>query len=142
MCGPISRSSLPQELEASRAIFKRLRRRDLYRQVDFKVFTWEERDHTSLITATGIVALAHRLACSLGGPIPDPQLSGLTEDDVIVDVSRIHYGMQEKSPLDSIRFYSKMKPSVKRPATGGVMSTLTPKYFAEVRLRIFTKHQR
>ena len=35
----------------------------------------------------------------------------ITPNDVIVDLSVMHYGMKDKNPLDSVEFYSKRRPN-------------------------------
>lgn len=42
---------------------------------------------------------------------PPKDFPGLSEDDVIVDFSTMHYGMKEKNPLAYVKFYSKRNPS-------------------------------
>ncbi|KAG8956591.1 hypothetical protein FRC04_000069 [Tulasnella sp. 424] len=66
----------------------------------------------------------------------------LTEDDVIVDWSVLHYGMKEKDPLENVNFWSKTHPNMKqqsRPDTSGV---LRPERFQEVILRCYAKDKR
>ncbi|KAF7979517.1 hypothetical protein HWV62_42088 [Athelia sp. TMB] len=118
----IERSTGP-ELEVSRAIFHRIRMRDLYKCVDYNFFRFQERDVCrEYITPERIAAAAQ----GMGTPI--------TADDVIVDVTTMHYGMYEQNPLHFINFYSKNMPNN--------MSMLMPTSFAEVLLRVFTKDSR
>jgi hypothetical protein len=53
----------------------------------------------------------------------------LSAKDIIVDLCQMHYGMQEKNPLDFINFYSKHNPNSKLAAidsTLGVRLNGTP----------------
>jgi hypothetical protein len=51
-----------QELEASRALFRRIARRELYRLVDYVLISWESRESIKLtVTPEAIVAAAKRL---------------------------------------------------------------------------------
>ena len=41
----------------------------------------------------------------------DDGTSDLRASDIIVDFSRMHYGMQDKNPLDSIEWYASHSPN-------------------------------
>ncbi|EGO30167.1 hypothetical protein SERLADRAFT_358952 [Serpula lacrymans var. lacrymans S7.9] len=129
-----------EELQPSRDIIERIRTRDLYKLVDFKVFSWEFRNRCQeYITPERIVEAAHF------SPPPGADkldLEELTPEDIIVNLSPMHYGMQERNPLDFVRFYSKRNPNICRPAEPGDISLLMPSSFAEVLLRIYTKEER
>ncbi|TFK53350.1 HD-domain/PDEase-like protein [Heliocybe sulcata] len=128
------------ELEEARAIFYRIRVRDLYTCVDFKNFEWAYlglcREY---ITPQRIVEAAMKIAASRTAT---DAISELSAKDVIVDVCPMHYGMKDKNPLDFIRFYSKSNPDICENAGPGDMSQLMPEVFGEVLLRIYTKDQR
>lgn len=94
------------------------------------------------------------------GPAVD--IAKLNVNDVVVDLSVMHYGMKEKNPLKSVRFYSKNNRDSRSfhfalwdscqltcfswseciPAAKGDYSSLMPRVFAEVLLRIYTKDSR
>ncbi|KIM40306.1 hypothetical protein M413DRAFT_446483 [Hebeloma cylindrosporum] len=127
-------SSERPELAEARAIFKRIRKRDLYKWVDYKVIDWPHREYFRLnVTSKAIVDAANALNPAGEGS------SALEEDDVRVDFPVMHYGMKEKNPLDFVRFYSKRTPNESSKAERGVYSNLMPQYFAEHVLRIYTK---
>ncbi|KAF8623166.1 hypothetical protein AX17_007522 [Amanita inopinata Kibby_2008] len=150
-------SSDDPELEEARAIFKRIRVRDLYKCVDYKVIDWLYRESFyEAITPERIVAAAKKATQNLpqGTKIQSidhhdnidaddasavPDYLSLTANDVVVDFSIMHYGMKDKNPLDSVEFYSKRKPNVSAKAERGDYSTLMPSCFAEVLLRVYTK---
>lgn len=98
-----------QELEEARAIFHRVHRRDLYRCVDYKVFPWAEQAMCqSYFTPEAIVDAAK--GDPDGGADP-ALLAELEPGDVIVDITKMHYGMGDKNPLESVKFYSKQHPN-------------------------------
>ncbi|PFH47823.1 hypothetical protein AMATHDRAFT_6386 [Amanita thiersii Skay4041] len=146
------------ELEEARDIFGRIRTRDLYKCVDYKVIDWPNRQmFKDKISPESIVEAAKKTARDLSRDMGNktdtdddntasetestvlPDVDGLSPDDVVVDFSTMHYGMQEKNPLDFVEFYSKRKPNVSSKAGRGDYSTLMPQYFAEVLLRVYTK---
>lgn len=149
-----------QELAASRAIFSRIRTRDLYKCVDFKVIEWAYRDMVrDCITPATVVSFA-RNATLENGEDGNLDIDDLTEEHVIVDMASMHYGMQDKNPLDFVKFYSKNNPNSQccevftvwfisefwyaecASAQKGDMTMLLPACFGEVMLRIYTKDAR
>ncbi|PPQ88883.1 hypothetical protein CVT25_009118 [Psilocybe cyanescens] len=150
-------SSTDPLLAGAQSIFHRIKVRDLYKCVDYKVIDWPMREiFKEHVTAKRIVEAARNLVFDqspLGLPGMERSessstISSLEEaealeiNDVIVDFSTMHYGMKEKNPLDCIRFYSKTNPKISMKAERGVYSNLMPPVFAEVILRVYTKKQR
>ncbi|EPQ59809.1 HD-domain/PDEase-like protein [Gloeophyllum trabeum ATCC 11539] len=145
------------ELKESQAIFDRIRTRDLYKCVDYKVFEWAYKDICEQhITPEKIVEAAKNLTNSPSTPRPHSdvdiadsprrdapfELDELTPGQVIVDLTKMHYGMKDKNPLDSIKFYSKNNPGRCETAGPGDVSLLMPSVFGEVLLRVYTKDER
>jgi hypothetical protein len=91
----IERSKCP-ELEESRRIIKRLRTRDLYKFVDEFLIPPELRDRLNKNTVKAQDIINHQ---SNG--------DNLTQDDIIVIFTKLNYAMNDKNPVDSIRFFSK-----------------------------------
>lgn len=89
----------------SRAIFDRIRSRDLYKMVDYKVLGWEYKD----ICREHITP--QRIADSINAMPANQKALKVPANDIIVDLSPMHYGMQDKNPLDFIHFYSKNHPN-------------------------------
>ncbi|KAF9446805.1 HD-domain/PDEase-like protein [Macrolepiota fuliginosa MF-IS2] len=136
LLGRIESSSAP-ELERSRSIVRRIRDRDLYKRVDWKVIEWPfRRLFKENVTGKKIVEEVKRLATR---DSPSETLPDLEDDDVIVDFSTMHYGMGEENPLKYVKFYSKRTPTSCRNAEKGDYSTLQPDCFAEVLLQVYTK---
>ncbi|KAI0030397.1 hypothetical protein K488DRAFT_35067, partial [Vararia minispora EC-137] len=142
-------------IKDAQKILERIDRRDLYKCVDYKVFDYEDRDDLKeLITPSAIVQTAKALqpgeiiqfddddddawAQADTDAIKELQ-TDLAEDDVIVSLSTMHYGMKDKNPLDFIKFYSKKRPNECSKANRGDLSTLTPTVFAEVQLRVYSR---
>ena len=100
-----------QELAQARVIFDRIRTRDLYKCVDFKVVDWPMRSlFKKHITAARIVEACKALSVATM-PADDGDSSSLQESDIEVNFSPMHFGMKEKNPLDFVRFYSKHDPN-------------------------------
>lgn len=128
------------ELEEARAIFHRVHRRDLYRCVDYKVFPWAEQAMCqSYFTPEAIVDAAK--GDPDGGADP-ALLAELEPGDVIVDITKMHYGMGDKNPLESVKFYSKQHPNTCEKAKKEDISLLMPEVFGEVLLRVYTRDDR
>ncbi|KAJ7071732.1 hypothetical protein B0H15DRAFT_88799 [Mycena belliarum] len=130
-------SSNDPKLAPAQAIFDRVELRDLYKFVDGRVVEWERRDlFRHHITRERIVEEALRLAAEERTAI---DLTELTPESVIVDHSMMHYGMQEKNPLDFVKFYSKRNFNKCASTQKGDYSMLMPPLFAEVNMSVFTK---
>ena len=147
-----------QELAEARALFDRIHTRDLYKCVDFKVIDWPMRPlFQKHITAAHIVQACRELSIATTPP-DDGDSSSLQESDIFVSFSLMHFGMKEKNPLDFVRFYSKRDPNRRLSsypifylihydvliigsynAQRGDYSGLTPQWFAEDFLRVYTK---
>ncbi|KAJ2926166.1 hypothetical protein H1R20_g10921, partial [Candolleomyces eurysporus] len=131
----IERSKAP-ELEASRQLIKRLRHRELYREVVWKAVEFTSKKAIQeYITPERIMGKARKTFEGEGSEEP----LDLTADDIIVDIGTIHYGMGERNPVDLTKFYSKKHPDKPMHAGPGDYSGLRPSTHAEILLRIFTK---
>jgi len=87
--------------------------------VDYKVFEWEYRERCrEYITPERIADAARALSQSRSPDITEntEQQKHVLAKDIIVDLCPMHYGMQEKNPLDFINFYSKHNPNSELPA--------------------------
>ncbi|KAJ8076162.1 hypothetical protein PM082_022147 [Marasmius tenuissimus] len=136
-----------ERLADAQAIFNRIHRRDLYRLTDFKCFPWNVDDKAYIQEKVTSKAIVDAAEVMFGGPEPEitaadgscVDISELTEDRVIVDLTLMHYGMKEVNPLKKVRFYNKSNPSVSFRAQQGDYSTLRPAVFAEYKLQIYSK---
>ncbi|RXW22620.1 hypothetical protein EST38_g3245 [Candolleomyces aberdarensis] len=131
----IERSKDP-ELEASRQLIKRFRHRELYREVVWKAVEFTSKKAIQdYITSERIMEKAQKTVDEEGSEEP----FDLTADDIIVDVTTMHYGMKERNPVDFTKFYSKKHPDKPMHAGPGDYSGLRPSIHAEILLRIYTK---
>ncbi|TFK65851.1 HD-domain/PDEase-like protein [Pluteus cervinus] len=124
-------------LAEAQAIFKRIRKRDLYKLVDYKVIDWPMRSTFQAEITPKSVLLAAQQFASSGDENLD--VEGLEAEHIIVDFSSMHYGMKERNPLDEVKFYSKANPNQCAKAGRGDYSTLQPECFAEVCVNVYTK---
>lgn len=97
----IERSKSP-ELSKARNIMKRLRTRQLYKFVDEYLIPPElvNKVTKDMITPQEIISHQH-------------DNDHLVEDDIIVSPGKINYAMQDRNPVDSIRFFSKFNDNGK-----------------------------
>nr|XP_036868674.1 deoxynucleoside triphosphate triphosphohydrolase SAMHD1 isoform X1 [Manis javanica] len=63
----------------------------------------------------------------------------LKAEDFIVDVIDMDYGMEDKNPIDHVRFYCKSDPSQAIMITKNQVSQLLPERFAEQLIRVYCK---
>ncbi|KAI0317682.1 hypothetical protein OF83DRAFT_1120014 [Amylostereum chailletii] len=158
---PFILMSTDPDLQLAREIFTRVQNRDLYKCVDYKAFDFDDCEVLhDRITAEAIVEEAKKLTPGKQPRVSkddddvewgeegdedelDPEvLAELTPNDVCVALSTMHYGMKDRNPLDFVRFYSKQHPNKCAKAGRGDLSLLMPEKFAEVLLRVYTKHAR
>ncbi|KAF7291791.1 Glycoside hydrolase family 3 protein [Mycena chlorophos] len=133
------KASTSDELKPARDLLDAIDIRNLYKQVDERFIEWgEHRAYMEGVTSARIVEEALRIA---EDEMDDSSLdvSELTPESVIVDMSILHYGKKEANPLDKVKFYSKHNPNQSAHAERGDYSTLMPQYFAELKLSVFTK---
>ncbi|KAG1740233.1 uncharacterized protein EDB91DRAFT_1133849 [Suillus paluster] len=129
-----------EELAPARKIINRIQTRDLYRQVDYKIIDWDDKEFCQAqITPETIVHAAKNV--NLPG-VEQSLVAELTADDVIVDVSKMHYGRGVDNPIYQVKFYSKRDPNVCRRAESGDVSLLMPEKFGELLLRVYTREER
>jgi deoxynucleoside triphosphate triphosphohydrolase SAMHD1 len=89
-----------QELEASRQIINRLRRRQLYKCVDIvHIPEKEESRFRSVVTPMNIAHEANIIR--LGSP-ETSQLQAVEASDVIVDFNFLHFGMKNQNPIELV----------------------------------------
>ncbi|EIE81108.1 hypothetical protein RO3G_05813 [Rhizopus delemar RA 99-880] len=123
----IEKSKCP-ELEKARHIIKSIRKRDLYKFVDEFLIPPELEDRLDkhIINAQNIVN--HQT-----------DNAGLTERDVIVRFTKINYAMNERNPVDSIRFYSKFNEQESFNISKQKVSYMIPSKFQDITIRVFTR---
>lgn len=145
----IEMSEDPQ-LVPSRRILDRIRIRDIYKCVDWGTHPYDFRELLQReITSDRVVKSAQewfrrtsRNEASEESQLRNVDISGLSPEHVVVDLSTLHHGMKERNPIDSVRFYGKHDLHKSFKAESGELSTLMPACFAEIQLRIYTKDSR
>ncbi|XP_052692935.1 deoxynucleoside triphosphate triphosphohydrolase SAMHD1-like [Crassostrea angulata] len=65
--------------------------------------------------------------------------SGLSENDVIIDVVNFNYGKKDKNPIDHVCFYTKKDPNKADKRKMSEVSGLLPKKFEEQEIRFYCK---
>ncbi|KAL0564499.1 hypothetical protein V5O48_017548, partial [Marasmius crinis-equi] len=136
-----------ERLAPAQELFARIHCRDLYRLTDFKCFPWCPEDKKYILAHVTPKAIIDTANAMFGGPFPEftesngspVDISQLTENDVIVDLTLMHYGMKEVNPLKNVKFYNKSEPDKSFHARNGDYSTLRPAVFAEYKLQIYSK---
>ncbi|KAJ1965729.1 hypothetical protein GGI12_000557 [Dipsacomyces acuminosporus] len=123
----IERSKEP-ELEEARKIISRIHTRDIYKFVDEFI----------LPTEMASIATSRHINASMIAGYRSAN-DDFVESDVLVDICRIHYGMNRDNPVDHINFYSKFNVREKFPISSELISMCMPKKYEERIVRVFTR---
>jgi deoxynucleoside triphosphate triphosphohydrolase SAMHD1 len=129
--------------------------------VDQNVFDWASKATLkTAVTPELIVRAARELFASTEDAEERALAATLDVRHVIVDIGSLHYGMQDRNPIDFVKFYSKEHPNGKYSARfpywsnwyrsiaecshirTGEFATLLPASFGEIHLRIYTRDAR
>lgn len=98
-------------LAPAREIFLRIRRRDLYRCVDYlHVDVADKAALAEVITAQEVAREANAIRLGIrdsddgeeGGRVRE-----VRESDIIIDWSYLHFGMKQQDPIEQVLFYGK-----------------------------------
>ena len=114
--------SQDEELQAARALIRRIRQRRLYRLVEEAIVPIALSDMPD-VTAEELLAGQSLVPAS----------------DVVVENLRIHYAMREKNPVDSIRFFDKSDLHTSYAIPKAKVSHVMPQHFHERLLRVYLK---
>jgi len=120
-------ASCEPELEAARAIIRRLRRRDLYRLVDETIIPGE------LISKWNVPTAAEVVACQTHNGLQ------LKEEDIIVDTHVNNYAMKDQNPIDNIHWFTKWDQTESFSMPQQEISLLAPSTFSEKYVRIYCR---
>ncbi|OSD01974.1 HD-domain/PDEase-like protein [Trametes coccinea BRFM310] len=148
-------ASKDPRLAEAQAILHRVRVRDLYSSVDFKVFPWHCKSKLKeVFTPESVVNGFKRLyqqskqrdasaeLKELFKDVGEDDATALGPEHVIIDLTAMHHGMQDSNPLDFVKFYSKHNPNKGIPANPDDVSVTLPSAFGEVKLRVYTRESR
>lgn len=114
-------NSTCDELKESRAIIKRIRKRQLYKLA-----------HEVLITSSDLKKQKIKASDILGYA----EGQELTEEDIIIDDSRYNYAMKDKNPIDSTYFY---QGDEKFLMNSNLVSFLIPSTFEERHIGLYVR---
>ncbi|KAI0368467.1 HD-domain/PDEase-like protein [Pilatotrama ljubarskyi] len=148
-------ASKDPRLAEAQAILHRIRVRDLYKAVDFKVFPWHCKDGLretftpqSVVNAfkrlyKGRKTLKHVSAdISELDLVKEEDANALGPEHVIIEVTARHHGMGNLNPLGFVKFYSKHNPNKGVEANPDDVSVTLPSSFGEIMLRVYTREPR
>ncbi|KAH9887730.1 HD-domain/PDEase-like protein [Cubamyces lactineus] len=148
-------ASKDPRLAEAQAILHRIRVRDLYKSVDFKVFPWHcKAQLKKVFTPEAVVAAFKKLyrECKVlkdASPhlselahVAEEDADALGPEHVIIDQAPRHHGMQDRNPLDFVKFYSKHNPNQGVRANPDDVSVTLPSSFGEIMLRVYTREPR
>ncbi|KAH9853312.1 HD-domain/PDEase-like protein [Lenzites betulinus] len=150
----IEASKDPRLVEAQ-AILRRIRVRDLYKVVDYKVFPWHCADALKKsFTPESVVNAFKNLYHNRGTlkhlsddiheleHVEEDDANALAPEHVIIEVTKLHHGMGNLNPLGFVKFYSKHNPKQGVEANPDDVSVTLPSAFGEVKLRMYTREPR
>ncbi|CDO76374.1 hypothetical protein BN946_scf185011.g38 [Trametes cinnabarina] len=148
-------ASKDPRLAEAQAIMHRIRVRDLYSSVDFKVFPWHCKSKLKeVFTPERVVNGFRRLyeqskrtdasakLKDLFKDVGEEDAMALGPEHVIIDLTAMHHGMQDLNPLDFVKFYSKHNPDKGITANPDDVSVTLPSAFGEIKLRVYTRESR
>ncbi|KAI8071401.1 HD phosphohydrolase domain-containing protein [Gongronella butleri] len=121
--------SKSDELAPARGIMKRLRKRQLYKFVDEILVPPHLLDTITTKVITPQEIANHQSAND-----------HLRTEDVIVSRGKVNYAMQDRNPVDSIRFFSKHNDNESFTIPKHHVSYMIPTQFQEVVIRVFTRN--
>nr|XP_058894042.1 deoxynucleoside triphosphate triphosphohydrolase SAMHD1 isoform X2 [Kogia breviceps] len=124
--------SADPKLDAARAILKKIECRNLYKFVGETQPIGQNK-----IKRENYESLPKDVASAKPSDmVLEPELKA---EDFIVDVINMDYGMEDKNPIDHVRFYCKSEPSQAIMITKNQVSQFLPEVFAEQLIRVYCK---
>ena len=98
-------------LTPAREIILRIRRRDLYRCVDYlHVGVADQAALAKVVTAQAVAQAANVIRLDIKNSQDSQGGEGVrevTDSDVIIDWNYLHFGMKERDPIEQVLFYGK-----------------------------------
>ncbi|KAE9405976.1 hypothetical protein BT96DRAFT_915713 [Gymnopus androsaceus JB14] len=133
----IERSDDPR-LKEAQSILRRIRVRELYRLTDTVHLPYGARlKIKSIFTAENIVKEAQNFVDA------HPLAQELRNEHIFMDITPLHWGMKDKNPFDTIKFYRGKGNIQESFHLGPLDKTLIfPQVFAEVMVRAYTKDKK
>lgn len=115
-------------LAKSREIINRIRTRKLYKFVDEYLVSDELKNHLTEQKINAREIIAHQ-----------GENDRLEEDDIIVDRLKLNYAMNDKNPVDYVKFYNQYNLDETFNLTKSQVSYLVPEKYEEISIRIFAR---
>ncbi|CAB5208884.1 unnamed protein product [Rhizophagus irregularis] len=115
-------------LAKSREIINRIRTRKLYKFVDEYLVSDELKDHLTEQKINAREIIAHQ-----------GENDRLEEDDIIVDRLKLNYAMNDKNPVDYVKFYNQYNLDETFNLTKSQVSYFVPEKYEEISIRIFAR---
>ena len=95
-------------LNPAKEIILRIRRRDLYRCVDYlHVGVSDKAALAEVVTAEKVAREANAIRLDIEGSEDGGGVREVRDSDVIIDWSYLHFGMRERDPIEQVLFYGK-----------------------------------
>jgi HD superfamily phosphohydrolase len=98
-------------LEDAHALIRRLRNRDLYKQICLKPLNVEQENILVDSSEESMKARMLKVARDCKAVVPF-DLDFFFQEELIIELRTIHHGMKDKNPTDYCRFLSKPKPLI------------------------------
>lgn len=100
--------STDPRLTPAREIILRIRRRDLYRCVDYlHVGVSDKAALEKVLTEEKVAREANAIRLDIEGSEDGESAREVRDSDVIIDWAYLHYGMREQDPIEQVLFYGK-----------------------------------
>ncbi|KAJ3199293.1 SAM domain and HD [Dinochytrium kinnereticum] len=127
----IERSKV-NELAKSRKILERLRKRDLYKCVDYFKLPFELQQYATKdnFNEEKVLSFSER-----------DEEKRMKPDDIYVEILPISYCMGDKNPVDAVEFVSKWQVEVPFRQLKDQVSLFTPEIFREITIRVFARER-
>jgi deoxynucleoside triphosphate triphosphohydrolase SAMHD1 len=100
--------SIDPRLASAREIILRMRRRDLYRCVDYlHVGVADKAALAEVVTAQEVAREANTIRLGIEDGEGGGGVREVKESDVIINWGYLHFGMKERDPMEQVLFYGK-----------------------------------
>lgn len=125
--------STEPELEDSRMILNNILKRKLYKCVG-----QTQLRHDQVIAKSQVPKLRGEIMAKVDSD--ELECFALKDEEIIVHLVYLDYGMKDKNPIDNVRFYSKENPNIPVKVRKDQVSNMLPETFAEQQIRIHCKN--
>jgi len=113
------------DLAASRAIIRRIRKRELYKMVESVLVPADRQADAGLLSARDLLPYARE--------------GNVTADDLILQQLRVNYALKDRNPVDSVHFYESTHNTRRMVIPREQVALILPSQFSEMFLRLFVR---